>query len=323
MQGNTLNKQTSLPLALVCIVLIFISAAFSNFEVIEVLAHRWVKFDENLGHALPMLGVCIFFLFKALKELVFREGVSLLAFAFFPVIVFATWVMKHYDVLVVQQLLVWLFIALSFLLFFRTDSTKTALFAIGLLVFVIPVWDQLIPFLAELTTYVVQIALKHSGIVAFFDGRNIELPSGIITVADACSGVRYVTIGLALSYLSAFTLPITLAVRIKIILLGLLLSIFANWLRVYIIVLVGYHSEMQSELVGDHELFGFILFFVVISPIALYKPKLSNGPDKLGEQLFGLLEGLFNREIKSVPVAIKLLLLVAMSITTALTLKLF
>ena len=323
MQGSISNRAISLPLALICFIFILLNAAFSNYPVVEALAVRWGKFDENLGHALPMLALSLFFLVKSAKELELRKGIPLFAIALFPALIVLTWLMKRLDILVVQQLVVWGFIGLSILVMFRTESTKKALFAVSLLIFVIPVWDQLVPYLAELTTFVVQIVLQQSGIVAFFEGRNIELQSGIITVADACSGVRYVTIGLALSYLSAFTLPLTLTGRVKMILAGLFLSIFANWLRVYIIVLVGYYREMQSELVGDHELFGFILVFVVISPIAFYKPKVTNQVDKLGDLTFGWLASIFSKELNSKALSVKFIFILSISLTTALLLQLF
>lgn len=318
MQGNMINREASLPIALGCIVFILLSAVISNYPAIEVLAQRWLKFDENLGHALPMLALYGFFAVKGAKQLAFSKGIPLLSIVSLAVIVLATYVMKYYHVLVAQQLLIWLFIGTSYFVLFQPKSLHKSLFAFGLLIFVIPVWDQLIPFLAELTTFIVQIALELSGIVAYFDGRNIELPYGVITVADSCSGVRYLTIGLALSYISAFTLPINLTTRFGVIIVGLLLSVFANWLRVYIIVLVGYYSEMESELVADHELFGFVLFFIVISPIVFYKPRVTyeQGQDKLAMLASHWLSGLFSKVTQPVSVVTKLALLLVTAIIT-------
>jgi hypothetical protein len=52
----------------------------------------------------------------------------------------------------------------------------------------------------------------------------------------------------------------------------LLLGLVTNWVRIFILVLVGYYSQMQNNLVSDHELFGWLLFAVVVFPALYFAP---------------------------------------------------
>lgn len=308
MQGNQSNLKQSLGIML-SIVTLFIGAVLSNLRAVELLLSRWMKFDENLGHGLPLFALTLFFLVIAAKKLELRAGISIVGSVALLGALPLSIIVNHYDVLVAQQILVWIILCLGYITIFKTDSVIPSLFPLGLFIFLIPVWDLLVPILAGITAIVVEFSLQFTGIVAYIDGRHIELPFGVITVADACSGVRYVTIGLALSYLSAFTLPLNFAVRIKIILFGLLLSVIANWIRVFVIVLVGYYSEMESELVADHELFGFILFFALISPILFYKSTKQGEDSTTNKLIFNFIK-LFNVESRAIKHQVKLLMFV-------------
>lgn len=52
------------------------------------------------------------------------------------------------------------------------------------------------------------------------------------------------------------------------------LGLLANWLRIYILVLIGYHTEMQSSLMNDHETFGWVVFAFILIPAIYFSPML-------------------------------------------------
>ena len=55
--------------------------------------------------------------------------------------------------------------------------------------------------------------------------------------------------------------------KILVILSGALLGIITNWIRVLGLIYIGYWSEMKSPLMNEHDNYGFLLFFIVISSV--------------------------------------------------------
>jgi hypothetical protein len=66
-------------------------------------------------------------------------------------------------------------------------------------------------------------------------------------------------------------------------------GLIANWVRVTSLILIGYQSKMQSELVADHETFGWIIYMVIAIPAVIImnyierhskeKPAVINSPN--------------------------------------------
>jgi exosortase/archaeosortase family protein len=104
------------------------------------------------------------------------------------------------------------------------------------------------------------------------DGNNIFLPSGTIYIADGCSGLRYLTVALLMGYTLILINHYRLAGIVSTIALAIILGLAANWLRIYLLVLIGYHTEMQSSLMRDHETFGWVVFACILIPSIYFAP---------------------------------------------------
>ncbi|MEH6559786.1 MAG: archaeosortase/exosortase family protein, partial [Oceanicoccus sp.] len=78
------------------------------------------------------------------------------------------------------------------------------------------------------------------------------------------------TIAIALAYYLILTSETTLSTRTKLLGTAIALGLFTNWLRIYIIIMVAHFTEMESSLVKDHELFGWLLFFIVCLPLVYF-----------------------------------------------------
>jgi exosortase/archaeosortase family protein len=63
-----------------------------------------------------------------------------------------------------------------------------------------------------------------------------------------------------------------LRAAITTLIVAITLGLIANWLRIYLLVLIGYHTEMQSSLMRDHETFGWILFACLLMPAIYFSP---------------------------------------------------
>ena len=125
---------------------------------------------------------------------------------------------------------------------------------------VIPLWGFLVDPLRLLAVWVVQKGLDVLSITALIDGFRIYLPSGVMEVANGCSGLNYVLVSMVLgSYYSYMSFQ-SLRRRAAILVLAIVVAVIGNWARVFALVLIGHYTEMQSSLVYNHGTFGWLMY---------------------------------------------------------------
>ena len=168
------------------------------------------------------------------------------------------------NVMVVQQFCLVLMIALSVWAILGTQAVRTLAFPLFFLVFAVPFGEFLEPPLMEHTADFTVAALKLTGIPVYREGQFFTIPSGSWSVVEACSGLRYliasVTLGLLYSYLT-YRSFLRRAVFVAI---SFVVPIIANWLRAYMIVMIGHLSGMQYAVGVDHLLYGWVFFGIVM-----------------------------------------------------------
>ncbi|MBC7982223.1 MAG: exosortase [Candidatus Obscuribacterales bacterium] len=142
--------------------------------------------------------------------------------------------------------------------------TRRILFALAYLYFAMPVWTLINAPLQWGSIFAVRSMLRLAGIPAYFSGTNFEIPAGVLAIEGGCSGLRLMVVGLALAVLYGELQRASRTQRVLIILLAAGLSAFANWLRIFIIVLAAHYSGMDHPLVADHIWFGWVVFAVTM-----------------------------------------------------------
>ncbi|TCI04427.1 exosortase [Corallincola luteus] len=254
------------PLGLLLPAILAVIVAGLYWSTFGSLWHRWLEFDESYGHGLLLMAVILWWFHD--QRVVFGSlpvGPWLPASLPLLLVVAVWWVAAATDILVVQQVLLpWIW-WLALALLGGKALAKHSFFAALLFCFAVPIWDHLNDYLIDLTVVVTTNLLSMLAMPILIQSNEIHIPSGIITVADGCSGLRYLIIGIAFSLLSGQLFFRDWRWRIGLLALGLLLGLVTNWLRVYSLVLIGYATEMQSSLLADHELYGFVLFGVIFS----------------------------------------------------------
>ena len=138
-------------------------------------------------------------------------------------------------------------------------------FPLIFLFFAVPVGDFLLPILMEWTADFTVQALRLTGIPVFREGQNFVIPSGQWSVIEACSGVRYLIASLTVGTLFAYLTYTSLKRRLLFIVVALLVPILANWLRAYLIVLLGHLSGNKLAAGVDHLIYGWVFFGIVIT----------------------------------------------------------
>lgn len=137
------------------------------------------------------------------------------------------------------------------------------------LVLATPIWSVLTPLLQKLAVISNEAALKLSGIPTHIVGTQISIPAGNFEIEGGCSGLKYLVATLALGAFYGLSTFNKLKPVFLILVLSIVFSIILNWVRIYIIILVGEYSNMQSPLIKDHDNFGWLLYGVSLVPFYL------------------------------------------------------
>lgn len=137
-------------------------------------------------------------------------------------------------------------------------------FPLAYLVFAVPMGENLIPWLQDVTAWFTVFFLKINGIPVYVDGLYIQIPTGMFEVAVACSGIRYLIASIAVGTLFAYLTYNKTHKQVIFILFSMFLPILANGIRAYGIVAIAYYSDMKYATGVDHLIYGWLFFGVVI-----------------------------------------------------------
>lgn len=141
---------------------------------------------------------------------------------------------------------------------------RAFLFPLAFLLFGIPIGDFLLPTLMNYTADFTIAALRLSGVPVYREGLHFVIPNGRWSVVEACSGIRYLIASLMIGSLYAYLSYAGLRKRLLFMLVALAVPIVANWLRAYMIVMLGYLSNNEIAAGVDHLIYGWVFFGVVI-----------------------------------------------------------
>jgi exosortase A len=154
-------------------------------------------------------------------------------------------------------------------------------FPLVFLLFAVPVGDFMMPRLMEWTANFTVLALRASGIPVYREGLQFVIPSGNWSVVEACSGIRYIIASLTVGTLFAYLNYSSLKRRLIFIGVSFLVPIFANWLRAYLIVMIGHLSSNQLATGADHLIYGWVFFGLVIAIMFMIGMHWSEPPQEL------------------------------------------
>lgn len=158
---------------------------------------------------------------------------------------------------------------------FGRPTARIAAFPLLFLDFAMPIWGNVRDPLQHLSALAVGAMVWLTGLPAVMAGNIIHLPAGSLEIAEGCSGVNFMMVSLAMGtlYGELHHDP----ARRRLLWIGFLggLALVANWLRIYLIAVIGYASEMQSPLVADHYWFGWALYAVFFAGFLWIAQRLS------------------------------------------------
>ncbi len=167
-------------------------------------------------------------------------------------------------VLVVEQLAFVAMIPLAIWAVLGWPVVRQILFPLAFLFFMVPMGEGLIPPMMDFTAFFTVRMLQLTGIPVFWEGTFFTIPSGQWSVVEGCSGVRYLIASITLGTLYAYLTYQSYWKRAIFIALSVIVPIFANGMRAYIIVMIAHLSDMALAVGIDHFIYGWVWFGIVM-----------------------------------------------------------
>ena len=150
-------------------------------------------------------------------------------------------------------------------------------FALAFLYFGLPGWGVLWPSLQRLTIHAVAALAVLTRLPARFSGDVVTLPGvGVFEIGSKCSGVNFLVVGLAVAALIGELERGSAKRRIALLAIMGALALVSNWVRVFLIILIGYATHLRNPLAtSDHLLFGWIVFAAALLAYLWLAPRRS------------------------------------------------
>ena len=147
--------------------------------------------------------------------------------------------------------------------------SRALAFPLAFALFLIPAGSELEPVLQIATARMAAALLWITGVPASIEGIFITIPNGYFRVAEACSGTAFLITMAAYASLVAnicFASPL----RRGLFMAGALITcLLANGVRAYGIILFAYHAGVNSAVVVDHIVYGWLFFATVMALVML------------------------------------------------------
>ena len=176
------------------------------------------------------------------------------------------WMLGHLaSVATVEHLAIVLTIQLAIAGALGPELSRRFWFPILFLLFQVPIGEELVPSLMDRTADFVVATLRISGVPVYREGNFFNIPTGSWSVVEACSGIRYLLVSLMAGTLYAFLTYRSAWRRWVFVGVSLVVPIVANWLRAYMIVMLGHFSNNTIAVGVDHLIYGAIFFGIIMA----------------------------------------------------------
>jgi exosortase A len=261
--------------------LVFAGIGALFYQTASSMVAIWVR-SETFTHGFLILPIALWLVWDRREYVVRTQPRPQLRVLLLSVPLGLGWLLGYLvDVLVVQQfaLVGLLIVALWSLL--GHSAARSVAFPLGFLLFMVPVGEGLIPPMMDFTADFTVYMLKLTGIPVYREGTFFSIPSGNWSVVEGCSGVRYLIASVTLGVLYAYLTYTRLHKRLIFTALSIIVPVFANGFRAYLIVMIAHLSDMKLALGVDHFIYGWVWFGIVITILFALGALFRDPPEEL------------------------------------------
>ena len=260
---NFFSTQYQKLVIMLCLFLLLIKPS------IEAITTLWLK-DENYNHGFFILSLSTFYFFNVIshcriKNSEIKKKKRSVTYFILGITLYAAYLIPSIlSINILEYALIPILLFALFVFFFEGKDIIKILFPTLFLYFSLPIWDILNTPLQKITIFINQNLLSFFNIPIYVENISFTLPQGTFNIENGCSGLRYFIVMLSLFFLQINHEKIKNKHKIiALFFLSFFLSLFINWLRVFLIILIGYQTDMQHPIVHDHNTFGWVLFGII------------------------------------------------------------
>jgi exosortase A len=251
------------PVAWACLLSVTAILALHRETAASIVA-IWIR-SETFTHGFLVIPICLWLAWRdranvaTTPALPWWPGIALVAlFA-------ALWIVASAaDALGVRQFALAFMLQAAVVTVIGLQLARVLAFPIAFLLFAIPFGEIFVPPMIDWTADFTVAAIRLSGVPIYREVNQFVIPTGKWAVVDACSGVRYVIASFMMGTLFAATTYRTWPRRTMFLAASILVPITANWVRAYMIVMLGHLSNNRIATGVDHIIYGWIFFGVVM-----------------------------------------------------------
>ena len=194
------KRQGAILALLLAVLFILYFPSFASMEAI------WAR-SGTFAHGYIIAPISLWLIWRIKNQLLTTEpkanylGIPLLLGLGF------VWLLaKYIGILAFEQLAVAMMIQALVFTTLGWHSTLVMFFPLFFLLFMVPLGEELTPYLIDFTADFTVVLIQMVGIPIYREGNFFQLPTGNWSVVAACSGVRYliasVTLGMLYAYLN-------------------------------------------------------------------------------------------------------------------------
>lgn len=249
---------------------------FGAAGALESIHESWTAIYGPFAHGYVILGLALVLAWRLWQRDPPRcfepwwPPVAVLAAA-----IAALWMMELAFLNSARQVLVPVIIWATAATVFGKAVARVLFWPLAFLYFALPQWWVINAPLQELTAEVANALVWLTGVPAYVEDNSFHLPAGIVDVANGCSGLNYLVVALALALFQGLSYLQSWRLRARLLAAAVAVALLSNWLRVYMLIVIGYATDMQHYLIRvDHLYFGWVLFLVCMWPVFVYAARL-------------------------------------------------
>lgn len=250
--------------ALVAIVLVELALIGLYFDTASAMVEIWWR-SETFNHAFLVPPISLWLIWEKRQALA-RIVPQPMPWLVLPLVMLACgWLLG--ELAAVNAVTQFAFVAMLVLavpMIIGIPAARRIAFPLAFLFFAVPFGEFVMPTLMDWTAYFTVAGLRASGIPVYQEGLHFVIPSGRWSVVEACSGVRYLMASIVVGTLYAYLNYQSLKRRLVFVGVAILVPLIANWVRAYIIVMLGHFSGNTIATGVDHLIYGWLFFGIVI-----------------------------------------------------------
>lgn len=268
------SRDRVLAYASVTILLLFLAWMYAT--TFMSMIRIWTE-SESFAHCFAVLPISAYLIWKASHNWL-QQPVrpSLAGFASLMFLVSFWLVSSLANIQVGQQLAVTGMLGAIVWTVLGTKVAREIYFPLLFANFAAPFGSFLIPPLMEWTASFTVWAVNLTGIPVFREGMYFSLPGSTFSVIEACSGSRYLLVAVVMGALFSHIEYRDWRRRALFMAAAIVLSIIANGLRAYSIVLITHYSDLRYGAGYEHFVVGWIIYAALFLMLLIVGRKFSD-----------------------------------------------